>query len=297
MPLLPALAALLLAAPATRPAPAGADVSPAMYTLSDDDTTVYLFGSMHVLPDGVDWRSDAFDAAFAEADAIYFEIPMTPANLTGMQAKVMQHAMLPPDQTLTDLLSEEEAADLATMAKAAAMPMEAVDRMKPSLASSALALGLLKDTGLEAENGVEMTLAAEAARRQVEVGGLETINEQIALLFAMPQELGLAMLRDMLDGADDPEAAREEVRGMYDAWSTGDLQKMHDIVDDLAETSPDLYARLITDRNKAWIADIEGILADRPGVVVLVVGAGHLEGPDGVVPLLNKAGVAVERVQ
>ena len=293
--ILPALLSLLLTAPATRPA--GADVAPAMYRYADADTTVYLFGSMHVLPDGLDWRSDAFDAAFDEATAVYFEVPLTPANLIGMQVKTMRAGTLPEGETLTGLLTEEEAEDLAILAERAGLPMRAVDRMRPSTAAATLVMAILNDTGLETSQGVEMTLAAELAGGRVEVDGLETVDEQVELLFGMPREMGLAMLRDMLDAADDPAGAAEEVRRMYDAWAAGDVEAMHGLVAELAEASPALYDRLIVDRNVAWVPALRAILEEREGTVLVVVGAGHVGGEWGVVPLLEEAGVEVERVQ
>ena len=295
------LLALFQAAPATqpasRPASPGADVSPALFLVSDEDTELYVFGSMHALPDGVDWRSDKFDAVFADAEAVYFEIPMTPATLLGMQVKLMQVGMLPQGETLRDLLDDDEDAALEAMAARAGLPMAAVDRMKPSTAATSLAAAAMADADLVPTSGVELVLAAEAAQRQLEVGGLETIDEQIDLLFNMPEEEGLAMLRETLATADEPEAAANELRELYAAWSTGDTDALHAMMEEMKEESPDLYQRLLVDRNANWVPQLVDLLAERPGVVLIVVGGGHLEGEGGVLPMLREKGVSVERVE
>ncbi len=283
--------------PTSRPASPGADVSPALFLASDEDTQLYLFGSMHALPEGVDWRSDQFDEVFAGAEAIYFEIPMTPAELLKMQVKLLNVGMLPAGETLRDLLDDEDDAALEAMAERAGLPMAAVDRMKPATAATSLAAAVMADAGLSPTSGVELSLAAEAARRGVEVAGLETVEEQMALLFEMPREQGLAMLRETLEGADDPEAAAEELRSLYRAWAAGDIDGMQAMIDEMKETDPDLHARLLVERNARWVPHLVDVLARQPGVVLVVVGGGHLEGEGGVLPLLREQGVAVERVE
>ena len=286
-------------APATEPATQSADapveVTPAMFVARDEDTTVFLFGSFHLLPQNVDWRSEAFDAAYEEADAIYFEVAMTPVAMIQAQANMLKMGRLPEGESLMDDLTEKERATFERLAADSGLPAEQLARFNPATASILLAQTLYNELDLKPNYGVELTLAADILGKQRDLRGLETIDEQSDILFAMPEEIGMVMLKSMLEESVDDQVV--ELRKVYDAWSSGNMDQILDITDDMAEESEALYDRLIVDRNKAWVEELDALMDEQAGTFLVVVGAGHLPGEEGVVALLKAKGQDVERVQ
>lgn len=272
-----------------------AELTPAMFVAKDEDTTVYLFGSMHMLPENVDWRTDAFDKALEEADAVYFEVPMTPEFQMQAAAKMMQVGRLPQGESLMDDLDEQQTERFKKLCAAIGAPAETVAGFKPGTAAVLLSGAMFQDMQLKAEEGVELKVAEEARKRKLDLRGFETLDEQVELMFNMPEDIGMTMLKSMLD--DSMEEGQKELRALYEAWSTGDMDEVLDIVDDMADDSQALYDRLLINRNKNWVEQLDKIMDEQAGEFLVVVGAGHLPGDEGVVELLKKAGTDVERVQ
>jgi uncharacterized protein YbaP (TraB family) len=279
------LAAMAAAAGlAVAPTPAAAE--PAVWTLRDADSTIVLFGSVHLLPEGLDWRPPALDAALEAADDLWFETPTE-----GGEGRMATRALgsLPVGESLSAKLSPEGQARLVRASDAVGLSPAAVDGLRPWLADVTLSVATLIRDGARAEAGVEAVLAgaAPAAGRRY----FETPWEQIAFLAEAPEADQLASLEETLRQLDeDPELYRRLVR----AWLAGDQAALDAVgVAPLRSLSPVLYERLLAGRNRRWTEQILERLAGS-GTTVIVVGAGHLTGPDGVPALLRARGVAVE---
>lgn len=273
------VAGLLLAA-----GPAAAE--PAVWTIRDADSTILLFGSVHLLPDGLDWRPAALDAALAEADDLWFETP-TEGGEGRMATRAL--GLLPAGESLSAKLSPEGRVRLERVSSTLGLSPAAVDGLRPWLADVTLSVAALIADGARAEAGVEAMLADAApgaARRY-----LETPSEQIAFLAGAPEADQLAALEETLRQLEeDPELFTRLVH----AWLSGDQAAMDALgVAPLRTLSPVLYERLIAGRNQRWTERILERLAGT-GATVIVVGAGHLTGPDGVPALLRARGAAVE---
>lgn len=266
------------------PAPAAAE--PAVWTIRDADSTIVLFGSVHLLPGGLDWRPAALDAALAQADDLWFE---TPTDDAASSLAARRLGVLPAGESLTARLTPEGRARLQRQAERLGLSPAAVDHLRPWLADLTLSVAALLQDGAFADAGVERTLetAAPSATRRY----FESPAEQIDFLAGAPEADQLASLEETLRQLDeDPELFTRLVR----AWLAGDQAAIEQLgVAPIRTLSPVLYERLLAGRNRRWAEIILARLAGS-GRTVMVVGAGHLTGPDGVPALLRARGVAVE---
>ena len=269
---------------------AAVPVRPALWKVSDEDTTIYLFGTIHVLPAKVDWFEGKIATAFEQSDVLVTEIVET--DNAKMQALVLQKALLPADQSLRALLSDEERAAYEAALGQYSIPAVMLDRFEPWYAAVALStLPLLKD-GFASENGVETTLDARAIARKMPHTALETPEYQLDLFDNLPADVQHAYLAEVIEQLPH---LKQELGQMVEAWKRGDPARLAELMN-AEESNPVLLKTLLTDRNKAWATWIHARLA-QPGTVFLAVGAGHLGGPGSVQEQLGARAIAVERLQ
>lgn len=269
-----------------RPAP----VRPALWKVSDKDTTIYLFGTIHVLPQGIDWFGGEVASAFERSGSLVTEV--TDNDPARMQALLGQLAVLPQNQTLRGLLGERERADYeAALARYGMSPL-LLDRFEPWYAAVALSTMPLMQEGFDASHGVEELLDAKARGRALPHSGLETAEYQLGLFDSLPQDAQRRYLDEVI--AQLP-TLKQEIAAMVEAWKRGDAEGLARIMN-ADESDPLLVKTLLTDRNKAWARWVHQRL-DAPGTVFIAVGAGHLAGPGSVQEQLGALGIASERLQ
>lgn len=272
--------------------PAAALARPALWVAKDADTTIYLFGTVHLLPDDAGWRDATLEQALADSQALYIEL--TDDDPATMAALVMQRG-LAPGQPLSALLDAAGQQQLASAATTAGVPggLIALNAMRPWLAALTLTTAPLLKAGLDPEQGVDKQLKAQMSAAGKPVHGLETAAQQIGYLADMPQAMQLAFLRSALRDADKDPAL---LTRLIDAWKRGDVDAIARIEDaDLRQSEPALYQRLLVQRNQAWAQKITTLL-QQPGTVFIAVGAAHLAGPDSVQAQLHKLGVEAPRL-
>ncbi len=277
------------AAPAAQPAIQGD--GPALWVVKDADSTLYLFGTVHVLRPTTGWASARVNAAFDSADQVWFEIS-NPDDQAAVMPLVQQYG-LSPDKPLSSLLSAEEIAELDVAAKTVGMSAAALDPMRPWLAGLTLSVAPLVKAGYDPASGVEMALKARAEAAGKPIKAFETIDKQIRILATMDEPLQLEFIRQTLEDFDD---AVEMLDGMVDAWSRGDVNELDRVVvEDMKESAPGVYKAILVDRNTDWANQIETLL-EGSGTAFIAVGAAHLAGDDSVQAMLTQRGVDVERV-
>ncbi|UGB37392.1 TraB/GumN family protein [Frateuria soli] len=281
-----ALLGLLLALLAT---PALAH--PALWTIKDQDTTIYLFGTVHLLPHDTDWHFPALDKALQDSQALYVEI--VDDDQASMAALVMRYGM---DMThsLSDRLTPFERGRLERAARLADIPggVASLNMMRPWLAALTLTVAPLTKAGLDPAEGVDKQLRATMAKAGKPVRGLETAEQQIRFLADMPQAMQLAMLRSTLR---DTDRAMADLSAIIQAWKDGDEAALAWLENDLMRReTPELYQRLLVERNDAWAKRIAAMLR-QPGTVFIAVGAAHLAGPDSVQSRLAREGIDAQR--
>ncbi len=262
--------------------------TPPVWSVTRGETTVYLFGSAHVLSPQTRWRSGALQAAFADAERLVFEAVPGPQMIEEAQALFDSNGRNPQGITLTALLGPSEAERLWRVTARLNMPMDGLQSMRPWLAAQQIALASATAHGARADHGVETQLLAQAGGRVVEA--LETPAEQILTLATLSPEDEVRMLGATLRQAEeDPQSALRAEQ----AWARGDLAAMEALgLQSLGEAGPTFYARVITTRNQRFAAAAAGYLAGADDVL-FVVGAAHMVGQDGVIALLRGQGLTV----
>lgn len=271
-------------------APADHPVRPALWKVSDEDTTIYLFGTIHALPPSIDWFEGTVAAAFDESGELVTEIVRKDPGT--MQEMVLSRAILSGGQSLRDLLNPEERAAYEAALTGLGVPLHAFDRFEPWYAAVGLSTVPLMRDGFAAEHGVEEMLSARARSLGHPHGALETAEYQLDLFDALPVEVQKRYLDQVVE---DLPTMQNDLKLMIEAWKRGDADELARLMN-AQEDDPVLVETLLTDRNRNWAKWIEGRL-EQPGTVFLAVGAGHLAGTDSVQELLGESGITAERVQ
>ncbi|HEU4651383.1 MAG TPA: TraB/GumN family protein [Croceibacterium sp.] len=267
--------------------PRGAVPGPALWQVRDADTTIYLFGTVHALPQGKEWFDGRIERAFTAADELVTEVDIR--DQSASTAAMQRAAMLPEGTSLRDLMTPDNRQQFEAALVSLGLPVEALDRLEPWMASLTMSLLPLLQQGYQTESGVEMALSERAGTKQRDA--LETVAQQIDLFDGMPIDAQLTFLDKTVEAM--PEA-KTSLDAMVDEWIVGDADALATMLN--AELDdPVLYQRLLTQRNANWAGWIERRL-QQPGTVFIAVGAGHLAGKDSVQRQLRKRGVKVERV-
>lgn len=283
--------ALFLAGPATAEAPAAEPARPALWQLRDPDTTIYLFGTVHMLPAGVRWLDGRVAQAFDLADTLVLEImlPDDPMQMMAQMAAVGRSPGLPP---LVERVPEAQRARLAVLMKRYGIPTGGLDGYETWAAALLLQSAVLAGAGFSSAEGVEATLVARAKAAPKRLEGLETVAQQLAIFDELPEVDQRAFLSAIVAESSDVAAL---ARAMVATWSRGDVDSLAQSLNDELDDDPELAKRLIADRNARW-ADWLVRRLDQPGRIFVAVGAGHLGGRESVIALLEARGLTVERI-
>ncbi|WP_295198647.1 TraB/GumN family protein [uncultured Brevundimonas sp.] len=283
----PADALAQTAAPAA-PAPIQGE-GPALWVVKDADSTLYLFGSVHVLRPTTGWASPRVEAAFDSASDIWFEIS-NPDDQAAVMPLIQQHG-LSPETPLSSRLTPQENAELDAAAQAMGASAAQLQPMKPWLAALSLSVAPLIKAGYDPKSGVELVLKARAEAAGKPIHGFETIDKQIGILAGLPDDVQLVFLRETLK---DYENAATKLDEMVEAWARGDVATLDRVtITEMKEASPALYQAVLVDRNTDWANQIQTLL-EGSGTAFIAVGAAHLTGDDSVQAILQKRGVTVE---
>ena len=283
-------AALLLAALAWLCAACApqAPGEPALWVIRDADSEIFLFGSIHVLPPELAWRSERFNAAFASAEELVVETDPDPHITASLVARF---GMQPAGQTVSAQLTPERAAQLRRVAASLRLDANALDQSRPWLAALQVSLAYAVSHGHRSEAGVENVLMPEARAAGKRITHLETPEQQIRTLADLSEADQIRFLEATLDQIEHDDGSLER---LDDAWARGDVAELARIEgEDLRAAGEAPYAALITRRNAAWTEEIARRL-DGSGRIFYAVGAAHLVGEGGVVGLLRARGIEVE---
>lgn len=285
--------ALMLALPAcaqSKPAQAPNDADPALWVVKDADTTIYLFGTIHVLKPGLTWFDEAVKTAFDKSDQLVLE--MVEPDKATMQQIVLKNGFSPTGPTLTEQLpADKRGAYLKAIADLGAPP-QAFDRMKPWLAAVTLSIAPLQKQGYDPANGPEKVLTEAARSEGKPVEGLETAEQQIGYFNGLSPK---AQIEFLTSTVDELPKAGEEMAKMVDEWAHGDPDALARDMNESLKDSPEVAKTLLTDRNGRWASWIKQRLA-KPGTIFMAVGAGHLAGDDSVQAQLAKQEIKAQRI-
>jgi uncharacterized protein len=278
------LGALTLALPQV------AAAKPPVWVVHAGATTITLFGSIHLLPAGLDWRPPELDAALAGANELWFELPIDAATNDEAAEQSIARGALPKGRSLIAMMTPYQAKNMIDAGVSLNCAPEALDRMQPWMADLTLSIAEDARSGANASDGVEGLIQA-ATPPTVRRRAFETASQQIGFLAGTPVKDQIASLNwTVTEIQQDPSSYRRVV----DEWIAGDMAGLeHDALDPLRQVSPTLFARLIDGRNRHWASVLTARLK-QPGAVVVVVGVGHLIGPGGLPALLRAKGFQVD---
>ena len=301
--LMPVITTALLAASAQAAPPLVATAPvPLLWKVSDADNSIYLLGSFHLLKPADYPLSKDVDAAFADAESVVFE--MSPEEMASPSlAMQMGQAALRTDGTQLD--SELPPATAAKLhawltandadMQASGVPPQLLQNFEPWFVGLTISIIEMTREGLDPKLGLDQHFAAAAKAAGKPTAGLETGAQQIAFLDGMGKDEQLQFLAETLDESDK---GRRELQQLHSAWRAGDAATLwNGMAADMKREYPQLYRHINVERNDAWVPKLEQRLRD-PGKddTLVVVGALHLLGSDGVVEKLRAGGFKVERI-
>jgi uncharacterized protein YbaP (TraB family) len=258
-----------------------------------DGGEVALLGSIHVLRDADYPLPASIDALYARADDLVMELDLDDLDATALQSGLVMAAMLPPGKTLRDVLDPEIYRLTQEQVTAAGLPFAALERVEPWFLSVALLDEGLRRQGFRADLGLEQYVLGKARKDKKPIAGLETLETQIGIFDRLPAQSQQALLEQTLRELDSADQTLNELAV---AWRAGRLEELTDQLIGEFDDFPGLYDSLIENRNRAWVPELERLLADGKRHLV-IVGAVHLVGRDGVVDMLRARGHKPERVQ
>ncbi|WP_282298100.1 TraB/GumN family protein [Stenotrophomonas sp. PS02289] len=288
----------LLAGSASAAPPAKAGATPPVPLLwkvtGPGDSRVYLLGSFHMLrADDYPLSADV-DQAFAASNRLMFELSPADMQSPDLVSKMMQAAVRTDGSELRRDLDAPTWTKLQAYAAANNMPLAQLQGMKPWFVGLTITLSQLARMGLDPELGLDRHFMKRAADAGKPTSGLETIDTQIAVFAQMSTKEQQQMVAEALDQAEQADALS---RKLHDAWRRGDDKVLwNEMAVDMRAQYPQLYKRINTERNDAWVPKLQQQLQAGQGGTLVVVGALHLLGEDGVVEKLRAKGFKVERV-
>ena len=286
----PFAALLALVAPAAARVP---QARPALWEVSDADTTVYLFGTIHLLPPNYQWRTPKFDAALANSQELVVETIVDlqhPDEILAAKRDLGYSAGLPP---IEQRVPPAKRALLRSVIAKTGVPEQYFTSMETWLAAFELLGVRFQEMGLKGEQGPEQALRTEFQVAKKPIGQLETNAEQLGFFDRLPEKAQRLLLEGAIDG---PKSMDDDFAKMVSSWSRGDVKAIAVSFNRDLSSSPELMNSLIKQRNANWSRWIEDRMT-KPGSVFVAVGAGHLAGPSSLISLLQRDGYKVRRIQ
>lgn len=264
---------------------------PSLWAIKDKDSTIYLFGTVHVLKPQTQWRSAKITKAFTEADDLVLEI--ADSDSKAMQPLMLRYGV-DHATPLSRKLSPESYAKLRTAAEGMGLSPAIIDIMRPWMAALTVSLTPLLQAGYDPESGVEKLLTTDARAAGKPISALETAEQQVRFFADMTPDQERELLESTLA---DIEEGPAKVDALVAAWAAGDQAEIErQMVDEMQRDYPDVYQLLLVERNKDWAGQLKTKLAGS-GVSFVAVGAGHLAGPDSVQAQLATLGIKAEVVE
>jgi uncharacterized protein YbaP (TraB family) len=252
----------------------------------------YLFGTHHIADQTICDGIKGFNDAYNSIEQLYGEVDTEKMNSMATQLKMLTHMKMPKGQTLSSLYTEDQLKVVDEFVTSVlGVGVKSFDAYKPVMVSSSLQVFIAMKVypDFNAEKAIDSHMQAMAKKDKKEVGGLETIEFQINMLYDEPLEKQAA---DLLEMAEKSKEAEEDIIRLTELYRQQELAKMWDLM--LEDTEPDELETLIYGRNRNWVEQMKNIMPAAPAM--FVVGAGHLPGDQGLIKLLEKEGYTLEPV-
>ncbi|MEP2750821.1 MAG: TraB/GumN family protein [Parasphingorhabdus sp.] len=266
------------------------DPDPALWVLKDEDTTIYLFGTVHILKPGLTWFDEAVKDAFDASDELVIEmIEPDPAE---MMKIVNDLAIDKTGVSLRDKLKPEDRTKYEAAMTSLNIPVNAFDPLDPWFASVSMSLVPLMQGGYDTNSGVEDALNSHAKARNMKIVGLETPRQQLGFFDNLPEDVQIRFLNFNVDSIGEMADGMEN---MVAHWANANISALAELMNAGLEEKI-LYETLLSNRNANWAVWVDERMK-QPGTVFLAVGAGHLAGDDSLQEMLKKRDLIVKRIK
>ena len=253
---------------------------------------VYLLGSVHLLREQDHPLPRVIDAVYDDAETLYMELDMDDLDPVLMQATINDLGMLDEGTSLRDVMGEDLYAEAIARAAELDLPLDMLDRTEPWLAAITVEQLALARIGFNPSYGIEMHLLRRALSDNKEILGFESVEQQLAYLDGLSLDAQRALLMQTLT---ESAGIREIMDDLILAWRSGDIDYLEQTLLDDVSGYPELYETIVVSRNRLWVDTIEALLEQEEDYLV-VVGALHLVGEDGVPQLLEQRGIKIKQM-
>ena len=267
-------------------------IKPALWAVKDADTTVYLFGTVHVLKPGLSWFDGAVQKAFDTSDELVLELVL-PDDQAEVAKATLPMAMDQSGKPLPQKLDPETLAAYQATLTGLGLPANAFDAFEPWFAGVTLSVLPLTMHGYDPNQGVEKQLTAKAKAGAKPISGFETLTEQLGFFDTLPEVEQVSFLKSVVK---DIDKLGPQLDKMVLLWGKGDPDGLAVTMNESMEATPELAKTLLFDRNARWADQIKTRM-DKPGTVFVAVGAGHLAGEKSVQDYLAERGLKAQRIQ
>jgi hypothetical protein len=254
-------------------------------------STIYLAGSVHLLSAKYYPLKPAFDNAFSRSDLLVEEVDMADMLAPESQMQMLTRGMFPPNQSLDKMITPETYKATTRKVEALGLPMEPLKRFKPWMLAITLQGMEWQKAGFDSDLGLDKHFYDMAKTAGKRVQGLETLQYQISRFDEMPMDQQDRLLAETLKELD---TTKDEFTKLADAWQAGDAPQVEKLALEDLRSEPEMYKRLLVERNQQWLPKIEALFG-RPSPAFVVVGAAHLIGPDGLLTVLKSKGYTIEQ--
>ncbi|MGA0607763.1 TraB/GumN family protein [Phenylobacterium sp. VNQ135] len=271
-----------------------AGAAPALWKISDANSEIYLFGTLHALSPAAKWRTPAYDAAYARADTVWFEADMGQLEPTRIMG-ILQRYGVDPEKPLSQKLAP---ADVAVLARQA--DLSRIDHLRPWAAAMMLTMQPVTGRGATLEAGADLSMTRATLSGGKRLRAFESLEDQARMFASLPETSEVQYLTEVIReraAPRNPLAALWPKPDLESAWLAGDLARLGPgLVGEMKTENPAFYEALLKRRNQAWAGQLADAMAGS-GVELVNVGALHLVGEDGLPALMTARGFTVTRVQ
>ena len=193
---------------------------------------------------------------------------------------------------MKNTIDSEDYAEIRALAKEKKVPMAMIDPFDPWFSSMTLAVMQYMNAGMSPEFGVDRHFMQRAQVANKPILGLETMDEQFSIMDSVDYDVQVDMLKEILKSDKD---TKELIDAIDKHWRSGDMDALNEILMEDFEDAPDFYNKLLKQRNENWIPQLSSMLEDDDDYLI-VVGAAHMLGKDGILTLLEKEGYLAEQL-
>jgi uncharacterized protein YbaP (TraB family) len=277
-------------AAAEQPAAAPEAEKSFLWRVRSATTQLYLLGSVHLMKPDAYPLSEAIESAFEGAEKLVLEV--NPDEMPGAGFKAISKGALPDGLSFAEVVSPECYELALQRFRQLELDPRLFNRSRPWVVAVTLTAVELQRAGYSQSEGVDLHLFRRAKELELPVIGLETAEFQLGLFAGLSREQDEAFLRYTLH---EIEAVIPLVDRLIASWKAGDVDEVAGLLSAGYEDFPDLFERLVTDRNRQWLPELERLLRG-DSTAFAVVGALHLVGEDGLISMLEKRGFTVEQL-